>query len=160
MINWFINIPEKIQERSPTNHETSWQVCYVNNRPMWRNFLHKPGISRISALVTIMALRIFCLSAEKNVCEKIHRKLSSVFFFSNFRIALVPVTVLNDMDKIDPDHYSDAIMSMMASQMTGYQFFTQPFVQAQMKENIKALRHWPLWGEFTGDRWIPRTKGQ
>ena len=29
-----------------------------------------------------------------------------------------------------------------------------------MKENIKAPRHWPLWGEFTSDRWIPRTKGQ
>ena len=29
-----------------------------------------------------------------------------------------------------------------------------------MKENIKAPRHWPLWGEFSGDQWIPRTKGQ
>ena len=29
--------------------------------------------------------------------------------------------------------------------------FTQPFVQTQIKENIKAPRHWPLWGEFTGD---------
>ena len=38
--------------------------------------------------------------------------------------------------------------------------FTQPFIQAQIKENIQALRHWPLWGEFTGDRWIPHTKGQ
>ena len=38
--------------------------------------------------------------------------------------------------------------------------FTQPFIQAQIKENIKAPRHWPLWGEFTGDRWIPLTKGQ
>ena len=38
--------------------------------------------------------------------------------------------------------------------------FTQSFVQAQIKESIKAPRHWPLWGEFTGDRWIPRTKGQ
>ena len=28
---------------------------------------------------------------------------------------------------------------------------TQPFVQAQIKENIKAPRHWPLWGEFTGE---------
>ena len=26
--------------------------------------------------------------------------------------------------------------------------------------NIKAPRHWPLCGDFTGDRWIPRTKGQ
>ena len=30
--------------------------------------------------------------------------------------------------------------------------FTQPFVQAQITENIKAPRHWPLWGGFTGDR--------
>ena len=33
--------------------------------------------------------------------------------------------------------------------------FIQPFVQAQIKENIKAPRHLPLYGEFTGDRWIP-----
>ena len=32
--------------------------------------------------------------------------------------------------------------------------------KAQIKENIKAPRHWLLWGEFTVDRWIPRTKGQ
>ena len=37
--------------------------------------------------------------------------------------------------------------------------FTQPFVQAQIKENIKTLRHWPLWVEFTGDQLIPLTKG-
>ena len=33
--------------------------------------------------------------------------------------------------------------------------FTQPFIRAQNKENIKAPRHLPLWGEFTGDRWFP-----
>ena len=27
--------------------------------------------------------------------------------------------------------------------------------KAQIKENIKALRHWPLCGEFTSHRWIP-----
>ena len=27
----------------------------------------------------------------------------------------------------------------------------QPFVQAQIKKNIKAVCHWPLWGESTGD---------
>ena len=30
--------------------------------------------------------------------------------------------------------------------------FTQPFIRAQIKENIKAPRHWPLCEEFTGDR--------
>ena len=38
--------------------------------------------------------------------------------------------------------------------------FTQPFIRVQIKVNIKAPRHWPLCGEFTGDRWIPRTNGQ
>ena len=37
---------------------------------------------------------------------------------------------------------------------------TQPFIQTQIKENIKAPRHWPLCGEFTVDRWIPHTNGQ
>ena len=32
--------------------------------------------------------------------------------------------------------------------------------KARIKENIKAPCHWPLWGEFTGHRWIPLTKGQ
>ena len=30
--------------------------------------------------------------------------------------------------------------------------FTQLLIQAQMKENIKAPRHWPLCGEFTGEK--------
>ena len=35
-----------------------------------------------------------------------------------------------------------------------------PFIRAHVNENTKAPRHWPLWGEFTGGRWIPRTNGQ
>ena len=31
---------------------------------------------------------------------------------------------------------------------------------AQIKENTKAPRHWPLCGDFPDDRWIPRTNGQ
>ena len=56
-------------------------------------------------------------------------------------------------------HYNDVKMSTMASQITS-RLFTQPFIQAQIKENTKAPRHWPLWGEFTGDQWIPHTKNQ
>ena len=32
--------------------------------------------------------------------------------------------------------------------------FAQPFVQARIKKNLKALRHWPSWGESTGHRRI------
>ena len=38
--------------------------------------------------------------------------------------------------------------------------FTQPFIHVEIKDNIKVPRHWLLWGEFTGGRWIPRTNGQ
>ena len=38
--------------------------------------------------------------------------------------------------------------------------FNQSFIQALIKVNIKAPRHWPLCGKFTGDRWISRTNGQ
>ena len=31
--------------------------------------------------------------------------------------------------------------------------------EAEIKENIKVLRHWPLWGEFIGDRWFSTHKG-
>ena len=51
-------------------------------------------------------------------------------------------------------------MSAMASQITGVSIVYPTVFQAQIKENIKALRHWPLWGEFTCDRRIPRTKSQ
>ena len=52
-------------------------------------------------------------------------------------------------------HYNDTITSAMASQITGVLTVYSTFVQAQIKENIKAPRYyWPLWG------WIPRTKGQ
>ena len=40
----------------------------------------------------------------------------------------------------------------MASQIIG--------LFKQNKENIKAPRHWPLWGEFTSDRYFPLTKAQ
>ena len=48
----------------------------------------------------------------------------------------------------------------MTSQISGVSIVYSTGVQAQIKKNIKAPSHWPLWGEFTGDRWIPHTKGQ
>ena len=45
-----------------------------------------------------------------------------------------------------------------ASQIT--RLHTQLFIQAQIKENTKASRHWSLFGEYSGDLWIPRPNGQ
>ena len=48
----------------------------------------------------------------------------------------------------------------MAFQITSLTIVYSTSIQVQINENIKAPRHWPLWGEFTGHRRIPRTKGQ
>ena len=42
-------------------------------------------------------------------------------------------------------------MGTMASKSPASRLITQPFIQAYIKENIKAPRHWPLCGEFTGE---------
>ena len=56
-------------------------------------------------------------------------------------------------------YYSDVIMDAMPSRITGVSI-VYPTVRPSAHKNIKALRHWALWGEFTGDQWIPLTKGQ
>ena len=53
-------------------------------------------------------------------------------------------------------HYNDVIMGAMGLKSPS----NKPFIQAQIKENVKAPRYWPLCGEVTGDRRIPRTNGQ
>ena len=51
-------------------------------------------------------------------------------------------------------------MGSMASQITSHTIAYSPFIQAQIKDKNKAPPRWPLRGEFTGDRRIPRTNGQ
>ena len=51
-------------------------------------------------------------------------------------------------------------METMASQITSLTIAYSAVFFRQIKENIKTRRHWPWWGEITGDRWIPRTKGK
>ena len=50
------------------------------------------------------------------------------------------------------------IMNTMASQITGVSIVCSTIWSGA--ENIKALLHWPLWGESTDDQWIPLTKHQ
>ena len=57
------------------------------------------------------------------------------------------------------NHDNDVIMGAMASQITSLTIVYSTVYSDADKKNIKAPRHWPLCGEFTGDRWIPRTDG-
>ena len=52
-------------------------------------------------------------------------------------------------------HYSDVRMNAMASQITGVSIDYSTVCSGADQENLKATRHWPLWGEYTGDREFP-----
>ena len=41
---------------------------------------------------------------------------------------------------------------------SAFRLFTQPFVQAQIKENIRAPRHWPVWGDVNSPHKWPVTR--
>ena len=56
--------------------------------------------------------------------------------------------------------YNDVIMSAMASQITSVLIICSTVCSGADQRKHQALRHWPLWGESTGDRWIPHSKGQ
>ena len=57
-------------------------------------------------------------------------------------------------------YYSDVIMGAMASQITIVSIVYSTVCSRADQRKHKAPRHRHLWGEFTGDRWIPLTKGQ
>ena len=90
-----------------------------------------------------------------------------LFFFCNFVISYCWIDMINS-----PKIYRIASMALEQSYncfiitMTSWwarlrlkspalRLFTQPFIQAAIKENIKAPRHWPLCGEFTSPGEFP-----
>ena len=49
-------------------------------------------------------------------------------------------------------HHRDVIMSVMASRITSFMFvYSTVYLGADQRKKNKAPRHWPLWGEFTGE---------
>ena len=61
------------------------------------------------------------------------------------------IMVLQMVTRYFDTYYCDVIMARWRLKSPASRLFTQPFIKAQIKENIKAPRHWPLCGEFTGD---------
>ena len=53
--------------------------------------------------------------------------------------------------QMDNIHYDDVIMSEMASQIISPAIVYSTVYSRADQRNIKAPRHWPLWGEFTGE---------
>ena len=91
------------------------------------------------------------------VFEKKNRMLHSSYLVAHFFHPNMLFCIHSGLNTISLFllHHNDVIMSAMACQITGVSIICSTFFQAQIKESIKALRHWPLWGESTGDQGIP-----
>ena len=57
-------------------------------------------------------------------------------------------------------HYSDVIMSAMAYHITSLMIVYSTVYSGANQRKHQSSVSWPLWGEFTGDQWIPHTNGQ
>ena len=57
-------------------------------------------------------------------------------------------------------HHNDVTMGAKASQITSLTIVNSIVYSDADQRNLKALRHWSLCAEFTGDRSIPHTNGQ
>ena len=51
-------------------------------------------------------------------------------------------------------------MDAMAAQITSFAIVYLTVYSGADQRNNKVQRHWLLWGELIGDRFIPRTKDQ
>ena len=128
--------------------------------PGSRQFVHKlmlannnESIKALSVLPTSV-LRIYPVTQTKAKTRSMYPELCTQFVFCYILLWV-------DTDRLKLYiHYNDVILGSIASPIISSQVFTQLFIQMQIKESIKAPRHWPLCGEFTGGRWIPRTDGQ
>ena len=78
--------------------------------------------------------------------------MSHIFQRKHLHNAITISTLNWSISSLDlhSSHNNDVIMNATASQPV-LRLFTQLFIQSQIKENMKAPRYWPLWGEFTGE---------
>ena len=92
----------------------------------------------------------------------IAKKISKPYIAGGFpsQRSVIPEVCHEVILLIIVNHYNDVTMSVMASQVTRFTIVYLTVYSMLKIKNINAPRRWPLCGEFTGDRWISRTKGQ
>ena len=89
-----------------------------------------------SSMISDVTFHIYEVQPNRHISRFLYIQLRHNFYISNY-----------------------VIMSAMVSQIISLTIVHPTVYTAQIKENIKAPLHWPLCGEFTGNRRIPPTKG-
>ena len=147
-----------------------WSVMlnthWNGNVVIWRQ-LSELAAQEIVILTTPYALTVKMIQRGKLATWPIPSATNNVSWQPDWKASYAPHVISYWCDGHGTEglllHYGDFRMSAMASHSTTSRRFAQTFVQAQIYENIKASRQWPLWEEFTGEfppPPPPPTKGQ
>ena len=137
---------------------------YISSyRHLWNTYFHSIAYVDILRVlwITYILVTLYDLSRTcTSVCGytdllKVLQTIASIF------VSVISLFAFRNTSRLHEWvqnylHYTDVIMGANASQITSLTIVNSGADQ----RNITAPRHWPLWGEFTGDRWIPRTNGQ
>ena len=76
----------------------------------------------------------------------------------NHTVPDVNVTQLSDAyirHQVSVNSMNTIVTSQSASQITGNPTVCSTVCSGEHQRSVKSPRHWPLWGECTGDWWIP-----
>ena len=98
--------------------------------------------------------------SNKQIWEPISRYLFTTVYYvySILLIICMPKKRVQLIRTKQRHHrYNDVTMSAMASEITSLTIVYSTVYSGAEKENIKALCHWLLWGEFTGHK-VPVTR--
>ena len=90
---------------------------------------------------------------------KFTTNVQAAILYNNFRSYRFKISVDSPMGQWGKIHYDDVAMIVMASQITSRWIVCFTLFKLTSKKTSKVRDTSPLWGKFTGDRWIFLTKG-
>ena len=131
---------------------TITKSCFFSRKYIWKGCLHqsfKP-FNRSLLIGVITAL----------IVRGVHSDCWIPFSVRASNAASVSMLLCHHDNSKPFFHYSDIIMSMMASHITGVFIVCSIVCSGADQRKHQSCTSLPLWGESTGDRWIPLTKGK
>ena len=148
---WPVNSPHKgpvTRKMFPFDDVIMWRCCFVLERPIWQEQSLK-GLGQWCRVCIRNSLHVYYI--------RILLLLTPCYRFRRYGHP-IPPRIVNTIKTVSLQWRHNERVGVSNHQPRDCLLYC--LCKAQIKENIKAPRHWPLRGEFTGDRWIPRTKGQ
>ena len=142
----------------------------INNNPAlvqkmaWRRTGDKPFSNQWwrSLLTHICVIRPQWVEVNKQLCKylALATKMSTNIGIIIKKPCKISCMNLRYQQQVSIYHYTDVIMGTIASQITSFKIVYSTVYSDADQRKYQGSASLALCGEFTGNRWIPRTNGQ